>query len=319
MTQDTKQSQNYSLEFHGKGSEFFSIIIVNWLLTLVTLGLYYPWARAKKLRYMYGNTALNNERFHFAGTGKEMFKGFIKIILFYIVLMAIYTLLLVVVKSPVLAIITLYLAIFAIIPLAIHGSFRYKMSRSSYRGIRFGYRGDQKELVLSCYKWILLTIVTFGFYSAWMQMNIRRYTHQNIRYGNVAFSNDANGGEYFWIIFKGYLLSIITLGIYSFWWLSEIFAYYIDNMEMTKDDQKIKCHSTATGGGFFELLIINFFITVFTLGFGKAWADMRTQKFICDNIKMEGDINIDEINQTEEEYTDAFGEDAMDFFEIDLA
>ena len=57
----------------------------------------------------------------------------------------------------------------------------------------------------------------------------------------------------------------------------------------------------------------------FTLGFGTAWADMRTQKFIFDNIKMEGNINIDEIHQTEEEYTNALGEDAMDFFEIDLA
>lgn len=46
---------------------------------------------------------------------------------------------------------------------------------------------------------------------------------------------------------------------------------------------------------------------------------MRTQKFICANVKMEGDINIDEIHQNEEEYTNAFGEDAMDFFEIDLA
>jgi uncharacterized membrane protein YjgN (DUF898 family) len=90
-------------------------------------------------------------------------------------------------------------------------------------------------------------------------------------------------------------------------------------MEMTKDDQKIKCYSTATGGGFFELIIINLLITVFTLGFGAAWAEMRTQKFIWDNIKMEGDINIEDINQTEEEYKNALGEDAMDFFEIDLA
>lgn len=319
MTQDTKQTQNYFLEFHGKGSEFFSIMIVNWLLTLVTLGLYYPWARAKRLRYTYGQTSLNNERFHFAGTGKEMFRGFIKIILLYIVIVAIYALLLTTAKSPGLALLALYLCIFAIIPFAIHGSFRYKMSRTSYRGIRFGYRGDQKELAVNFYKWVLLTIVTLGIYSSWMQMNLRRYTHQNIRYGNVAFSNDADGGEYFWIIFKGYLLTLITLGIYSFWWLSEIFEYYIDNMEMTKDGQKIKCHSTATGGGFFELLVINLLITVFTFGFGKAWADMRTQKFIWDNIKMEGDINIDEISQTEEEYTNALGEDAMDFFEIDLA
>ncbi len=312
-------TQNYRLEFFGKGSDYFAIMIVNWLLTLVTLGLYYPWARAKRLRYIYGQTALNDERFHFAGTGKEMFRGFIKLILFYIAIIACYILILKMVNSPLLAILFLYLAIFAIIPFAIHGSFRYKMSKTSYRGIRFGYRGNRNELVKNFFKWFLLTIVTLGFYGAWLEMNIRRYTHQNIRYGDVEFSNQANGGDYFILNFKGYILTLITLGIYAFWWQCDIFNYYIDNMEMTKGEQNIKCHSTATGGGFFSLLVVNALITVFTLGFGKAWADMRTQKFICENIKMEGDINIDEINQTEEEYTNAFGEDAMDFFEIDLA
>ncbi|GHS84791.1 hypothetical protein FACS1894201_03660 [Bacteroidia bacterium] len=147
MTQTTNQTQNYHLEFFGKGSEYFAIMIVNWLLTLITLGLYYPWARAKRLSYVYGQTALNNERFHFAGTGKEMFRGFIKIILFFIAIIVLYLLLLTVVKSPSLAILFLYFAIFAIIPFAIHGSFRYKMSKTSYRGIRFGYRGNRDELV----------------------------------------------------------------------------------------------------------------------------------------------------------------------------
>lgn len=319
MTQNTNQTQNYRLEFFGKGLDYFAIMIVNWLLTLVTLGFYYPWAKANRLRYVYGQTSLNNERFHFAGSGKEMFLGFIKIILFYIALMVSYYLILTVVKSPILAVIFLYLAIFAIIPFAIHGSFRYRMSRTSYRGIRFGYRGDRNELVKNFFKWVFFTVITFGIYSAWLQMNIRRYTHQNIRYGDVEFSNNVNGGDWFLLNLKGYFFTIITLGIYAFWWQSEIFAYYIDNMRMTKDEQKIQCYSTATGGGFFGLLIVNLLITVFTLGFGKAWADMRTQKFICDNVKMEGDINIDEIHQTEEEYTNAFGEDAMDFFEIDLA
>lgn len=318
-TQNTNQTQNYHFDFFGKGSDYFAIMIVNWLLTLVTLGLYYPWARAKRLRYVYGQTSLNNERFHFSGTGKEMFRGFIKIILFYIAVIVSYILLLTFIKSPILAILFLYLAIFAIIPFAIHGSFRYRMSRTSYRGIRFGYRGNRNELVKNFFKWVLFTVFTLGIYGAWLQMNIRRYTHQNIRYGDVEFSNNANGGEYFILNLKGYFLTIITLGIYAFWWQRDIFNYYIDNMRMEKGEQKIKCYSTATGGGFFGLLMVNLIITVFTLGFGKAWADMRTQKFICDNIKMKGDINFDEIHQTEEEYTNAFGEDAMDFFEIDLA
>lgn len=318
-TQDTNQTQNYQLEFFGKGSEYFAIMIVNWLLTLITLGLYYPWARAKRLRYVYGQTALNKERFHFAGTGNEMFIGFIKILLFYFTVLGSYILLITLVKSPILAILFLYLAIFAIIPFAIHGSFRYRMSRTSYRGIRFGYRGDRDEFVKNFFLWVFFSIITLGIYSAWLQMNVRKYTHQNIRYGEVEFSNNADGADWLFLNLKGYIFTIFTLGIYFFWWQSEIFEYYINKMRMTKGEQKIKCRSTATGGGFFGLLIVNLLITVFTLGFGKAWADMRTQKFICDHIKMEGDINIDEIHQTEDEYKDAFGEDAMDFFEIDLA
>ncbi|WP_410482280.1 DUF898 family protein [Riemerella anatipestifer] len=54
-----------------------------------------------------------------------------------------------------------------IIPFAIHGSFRYRMSRTSYRGIRFGYRGNRKEFIKKFLKWTLFTIVTFGIYAAW--------------------------------------------------------------------------------------------------------------------------------------------------------
>jgi uncharacterized membrane protein YjgN (DUF898 family) len=317
-TQNQSQEQNYQFQFFGKGTEYFSIMIVNWLLTLVTLGLYYPWARAKRLKYIYGQTALNDERFNFSGTGKEMFLGFIKVMLSYIVVMGVYFLLLDL-RMPLLAVLFLFLAFFAIVPLAIHGSFRYRMSRTSYRGIRFGYRGDRMELIKNCLKWGGLTIVTFGIYAAWMEMKIRRYTHQNIRYGDVEFKNNCDGTDWFFLNLKGYFLSVITAGIYSFWWQRDIFNYYIDNMSMRKGEQRVRCYSTATGGGFFKLLLGNLLIIVFTLGFGTAWAEMRMQHFIWNNIKMKGDINLDEIHQTEEEYADAFGEDAMDFFEIDLA
>jgi len=317
--QQTPPNQfNYLLQFFGSGSEYFKIMIVNWLLTLLTLGLYYPWARAKKLQYIYKNTALNNDRFHFAGTGNEMFKGFIKVIIFYLTVVGIFIVLLKVLQIPVLAVLFLYASIFAIIPFAIHGSLRYRMSRTTYRGIRFGYRGDRNEFVKNTYKWFLFTICTFGIYGSWMQMNIRRYTHGNIRYGDVTFENDADGGDYFLLNLKGYFLSLFTFGIYSFWWMRDLFNYYVNQTEIKRGNQRINLQSTATGGAFFELLVINAIITIFTLGFGKAWADMRTQKFIMDHIKMQGNININEITQTEEEYKDAFGDDVMDFFEIDI-
>lgn len=317
-TQNTDQAQSYRFQFFGKGSEYFAIMIVNWLLTLITLGIYYPWARAKRLKYVFGQTALNDERFHFSGTGEEMFRGFIKVILFYIVLLGGYFLFLAY-NLVIPGVLFFFLLFFSLFPLIIHGSYRYRMSRTSYRGIRFGYRGDRTCLFKNCMKWSFLTLITLGIYSAWMEMNLRRYTHQNIRYGNVGFYNDCDGTEWFILNLKGYFLTLITFGIYAFWWKRNIFNYYIDNMSLHKDEQKIQCHSTATGGGFFKLDIVNLLIIVFTLGFGTAWAEMRTQRFIWNNIKMDGDINLDKIHQTEEEYTDAFGEDALDFFEIDLA
>ncbi|MFT6387486.1 MAG: hypothetical protein ACJAUP_000857 [Cellvibrionaceae bacterium] len=43
-----------TLRFEGKGFEYFKIWMVNILLTIVTLGLYYPWAKVRHLRYFYG-------------------------------------------------------------------------------------------------------------------------------------------------------------------------------------------------------------------------------------------------------------------------
>jgi uncharacterized membrane protein YjgN (DUF898 family) len=311
-------AQNYQLEFKGQGSAFFGILIVNWILTVLTLGFYYPWARAKQLQYIYSHTTLNNESFYFSGTGAEIFKGFIKLIGMYLLFLVGYGLFVSYAESPILAIILLYLCMIAIIPLILHGSLRYRMSRTSYRGIRFGYRGDRKELMVQFFRDILLTIVTLGIYSAWFSMNLRSYTHRHIRFGNVEFSNEARGGEYFILYLKGYLLTLLTLGIYSFWFQKDIFNYYIDKMELKQGENRIKMHSTATGGAFFKLIITNFLLLIFTFGIASAWVEMRTLRFIFSHIQMTGNIDLSAVSQTETEYNDAFGEDAVDFFNIDM-
>ncbi len=63
--------------FHGRGADYFGLWLKNTLLTVVTLGLYYPWARAARLRFEVGNLELDGSRFAFHGTGAEMFRGFL--------------------------------------------------------------------------------------------------------------------------------------------------------------------------------------------------------------------------------------------------
>lgn len=309
--------KNYPLSFNGKGSTYFGIVIVNWLLTVITLGIYYPWAKAKQLKYMYGSTVFDNDQFMFQGTGKEMFIGMLKTLLITLIFMAVY-LTCILNDEIVLGLILLYLMLFAFLPLAIHGSYRYRMSRTSWRGIRFGYRGNKMELFWNFLKWIFLTIFTLGIYSAWMDVNLRSYVYGNIKAGDTEFKYEASGLELFIIILKGYFLTLLTLGIYSFWWQKELFEFQINNMSLHQGEKQISFKSLATGGGFFKLIMGNVLILIFTLGLGFAWAEVRNMNFICSMIQIEGDINLDKISQTEENYTNATGEEMADFFDIDF-
>lgn len=317
MEQINENKQSYKLSYHGKGLDYFVIMVVNAILTALTLSIYYPWARAKELKYVYGSTSFNGDRFSFSGTGNEMFIGYLKTILIFAIMFAAYTSLLLA-EHPILAILVLYAFLIAIVPLALHGSYRYRMARTSWRGIRFGYRGDRKELIMNFIKWFLLTIVTLGIYGAWMSVNINNYVIGHIRAGNVQFKYNANGSKYFWIFLKGYFLTIITIGIYGFWWYKDIFEFYVNNLSLEKDDKSITFRSRATASDVFMLEVPNLLIFVFTLGLGLAWVETRTMKFICDMIEMEGDIDLDTLAQTEDDYSDATGEEMSDFFDIDL-
>jgi uncharacterized membrane protein YjgN (DUF898 family) len=310
--------------FTGEGGELFTVLIVNWLLTIVTLGLYYPWAKARKLQYNYEHTELDGHPFHFHGTGREMFKGFIKAVLLILLVFGPFYVGSIL-QKPALTIGGLILLGFgsmALFPLIIHGSYRYRSSRSSWRGIHFGYRGILKELYSICLRDGFITLVTCGLYSSWLQMNVRSYVISHIRYGSSRFTYKGDGGDYFLLNLKGYFLSIFTFGIYLFWWMKDRFNYYVDNLTWTMgegaDQRTMRFRSTATGGDMFALMVVNFLIVVFTLGIGLAWAEVRLMRFALSNIEMIGDADLDKVVQTEDEHKNALADDLGDLMDFDI-
>lgn len=311
-------NKRYQINFYGTGSEYFGIFIVNALLTFITLGFYYPWARAKQLKYLYGVTAVEDNRFSFHGSGKDMFIGMLKFYLLIAIFLLIYFGSLFLLESALLAIIVLYVGLIVIIPFVIHGTLRYRLSMSTLRGIRFGYRGDRTRLAVDFIKYFLLTIVTLGIYSYWMNMKLRTYITKHIRYGDVEGDYDGNGMEFFLLNIKGSLLTLITLGIYAFWWQKDIYAYYIDNTSFRKNEQNLKMKTSITGLGLLKLQLVNLLITVFTLGIGYAWVEIRNMRYMTQNIFLEGDIDLDTVTQTEEDYSNATGQSAFDLLDMDL-
>ena len=107
---------------------------MNWALTLVTLGIYYPWARARELSFMIGSLVAGGDPFTFHGTGRELFRGFLRAwLLFLLPLFGLGVLLNLPNLEPdleVALVLGLYLLLFAFMIFAIVGSLRYRASRA---------------------------------------------------------------------------------------------------------------------------------------------------------------------------------------------
>ena len=314
-------TEKKSLKYLGQGGEFAIIFFKNIILTIITLGLYYPWAKVERLKYHYQSTELESARFSFSGTGKEVFKGFIKI---YAIIFLLYAFVIYAASSQNTVLFAVAIGIFYIffllfIPFAIHGSLRYKSSRSSWKGIYFKYLGDRMELFWKCITGMLLTIFTLGIYGAWFSVDIRKYVLSHLRFGNLSFDFKGSGDTLFWMNLKFALFFYPTLGIYSFWYFKNVWKYYAENTEITQNGEKVNFKLELQAGDIFELLIVNALITIFTFGIGFPWVKVRTFKFIFRFLEIEECLNTDDIQQVSyDNYEDAAGDDFLDFLDIDL-
>ncbi len=308
------------MKFNGDHGQLVGLRIINNLLTAITLGIYYPWARAAYLQYIYGETEYMGTRFVFHGTGKEMFIGFIKAIG---IIVGLYIFMLICFFSQVaviaiLGVIVFYIAILVIIPIAIHGSNKYRLSRTSWRGIHFGYRGILGEFLKMYLVEILLTAVTFGIYSSWMHVKVNKYIKSHIRFGNIEFSFEGEGTDLFLIKLKGAFLTILTLGIYSFWYYKELVAFELNHTKIIQNGKQINIRSSITAGQIFSLLITNYLIIIFTLGIGTGIAINRVMRTAMENIEFDTEIDSNTLVQTEDEYKNAAGDDLANMLDISI-
>ncbi|MGB1042828.1 MAG: YjgN family protein [Tenacibaculum sp.] len=314
-------TEKKGFKYLGKGSEFAIIYFKNLFLTIFTLGLYYPWAKVEKLKYHYQSSELDKSRFAFTGTGKEVFKGFIKV---YAIFIALYLFLIYGLQTQneaisLIAILIFYLFMLLIIPFAIHGAVRYRASRSSWKGIHFKYLGDRMQLFWKCIGGMLLSIITLGIYGAWFEVDLRKYILSNIRFGDLSFDFKGKGDSLFWIHLKMILLMYPTLGIYSFWYQKNLWNFYAANTEITQNGKKVRFGFNMKAGDVFELTVVNFFLIIFTFGLATPWVIVRTFNFMLRFLYIKEGLDLDSIQQaSHDDYDDAAGDDWLDFLDFDF-
>jgi uncharacterized membrane protein YjgN (DUF898 family) len=302
------------VHFHGTGGTLFGIMLANILLSIVTLGIYSFWGRTRIRKYFWSSTQFDGDPFGYHGTGGELFKGYL-MAMGALMGMAILLGLMTTLWEPTgtsgaLMGIAFWLAIMAFVPFAIVSARRYRLSRTSWRNIRFALRADMFDFVKLWLWGAVLCVITLGVYMPFFQNRLRAFFTEHTHVGTEVFHYDGEGRDLFPKFLLGLLLTIPTLGLCWIWYKAERHRYYWEHTYFSEG----RFLSSVSGGGLFELTITNYLLIVFTLGIATPWVLIRHFQFFAERLEFRGAIDYARIAQ-EAEGASAIGEGLADLFD----
>ena len=307
--------------FSYKGSieGYYPIFLKNLLFNILTLGIYSSWATTNNRRYFWANSYFIDNNFEYHGTGLELFIGRIKalgLILLWVIFFVIFIILFEGVSDLliILGAIVYAVGIFAFIPLAIVGALKYRLSRTSWKEIRFNFAGDYREFTPRFLQGMLITILTLGIYGPFFLVSIWRYIFDNSQMGNQKFSFTGVGSQYFIIALKGFFFIPLTLGIYTFWYLANVYNFVINNVKI----EGKSFHSNIKGGDVFVLVFPNFLILAFTIGLGWPIVIYRILGFFAEKIMLDSEFDPAKIEKGTIDMETATGEGLGVMLDLDL-
>lgn len=343
--QEINRTYTKPVEFTGKGGEFFSIWIVNLLLSILTLGIYSAWAKVRANQYLYGHTRLDGHSFRFLAKPLQILVGRIIAFVVFAVFMAVSSL------NPVAAVI-LSLSMLFVAPWLITQSLKFRMRMTSYRNVRFSFSGTYGGALLH---FVVLPIVgVFSLYLAfpWVLKKIDHYLMNHIHYGNQDMRLRNETGQYYVaaLIAMGVAIAIIaTLGVGSasylksgipdaasnmsfivvtalVYWLgiSLVSALYqcrirnhvFANLEI---DRVATFRSKMETVPFTILNVTNALLILVTFGFGYPIAKIRKLRYLADATEVNIETAAAEIVDRQVQEQASFGEEAADFFDVELS
>ena len=190
-------------EFTGSAREYFRIWIVNLFFTLVTLGIYSPWAKVRKKRYFYGSTRFDGDSFDYFASPKAILKGRI----FAVAVFVVYAFAGELYPDSRYA----FWIVFALmLPWLVMRALTFNARNSAFRGLRFDFTAGAKEAIGVYFGMGLLVVVTLGIAFPWFMARQKSFVVSRHALGTSGFECKLTGRQFFGIYF---IAGLIVLAI----------------------------------------------------------------------------------------------------------
>lgn len=328
-----------SVRFTGDWKEFAPIAITNFLLMLVTLGIYRFWAVARTRRYLWSKTEVAGDPLEWSGTGKEMFIGFA--LIFAVVLLPFYLLSQWVVPGLLargqdflagLIGIVLYVGLIYLGGFALFRALRYRLSRTWWRGIRGGSEEPGWNYAGEALVYTFLTFITLGLAYPHTQAKLWNSRWNSMSFGSFRFEADLQSGPLYprWLALYALPILLIVLGaigvgigaamsstaesagMLGLLGLLFVFAYLVIPLAMMAYYAKfyreaasatqledVQIFFDARTWGWIKLWLGNIALALVTLGVGALFWAYRNWKFVVTHLELEGTIDMEEMAQSD--------------------
>jgi uncharacterized membrane protein YjgN (DUF898 family) len=293
---DLAPSTRRRLSFHGTGGTLFGIYVVNVLLTIVTFGIYRFWGRVKVRRFMMSQTSFEGDRLAYHGSGRELLNGCFKAgLLFGIPLAALQTVDGLAGDRMIHAVIRFLSSVVVLIfiPMAMVGARRYRLSRTSWRGIRFSFRGRAKDFIRIFTRGSLLSTLTLSLYYPFFQVRKQHFMVSHSYFGRRPFRFEGRGRDLFGTYVVTLLLLLPTLGLSWFWFSAKKTRYCWEHTFF--ETARFRC--SLAGRQLMTFTLTNWLFLVVTLGLAWPWVLVRNTRFVFSYLSIDGPLDVDGIVQ----------------------
>ncbi len=316
-------------EFRGTGTEYFKIWMVNTVLSILTLGIYSPWAKVRRKKYLYGSTRIQGSAFEYLADPVKILKGRILVVAIVIA----YSLLkqFVPVLAPILG-----LGFVIIFPWIVIRSLTFNARNSAFRNIRFGFNGSYMNAAKAYVLWPILVPFTLGILFPYVYYRQKAFIVENHTYGTARFSFGAAPRDYYRLFLGAIvptglgLLCIIAL-VFLFGPLSlpvaAVLYFYLFALFSVKTTNllfgltRLERHGLSADLKVMEFVFIVFTNTlgiILTLGLFHPWARIRTLRYKLHHLALVPAGSLDGFVAAEQERVSALGEEAGDFLDLDF-
>ena len=317
-------------EFRGSALDYFGIWSTNLLLTILTLGIYSPWATVRKRKYLYGSTCLLNAPldYHARPTAILIGRLIAVLLLLFIALLSFF---------PELETWFLFLLALAT-PFLVVLAYRFNFRNTSWRQLRFEFQGRGTSAFLPYFVWPVLAIMTFGLLLPYMRFRQLQYTTDNMEFCKQRFHFSGRART----LYKFYILALIAVFLvicaylftlanpaYYHWRVSVVLGlitffvipiavhvaelrYRYNHTRFGKDMARFR--TTISIAGMLWIYVTNLLAIIFSFGLAIPWATIRMLRYRISRIQVycESEERIDMMISEAEKEASAIGAEIMD-------